>query len=119
MIRSCVEMNINDVAVSVSTIQSNERMEQTKSRIQDKQQDGQQDLVIKGKVETTVEKLNNFVEPGLSDLQFVFHEDLHEYYVTVVDPLTKEVIKEIPPKKMLDMYAAMAEYMGFFIDKKI
>ncbi len=112
-------MNVHKVGVSVSTIQSSEKTVPTMPRIQDKQQDGQQDLVTKGKVETAVEKLNNFVEPSLSDLQFVFHEDLHEYYVTVVDPLTKEVIKEIPPKKMLDMYAAMAEYMGFFIDKKI
>lgn len=111
-------MNISDV--TVSSVQSNGRPIQIKPQIQtNQQQDGQQDLVKKTEVKTTVEKLNNFIEPSLSDLQFVFHEDLHEYYVTVVDPLTKEVIKEIPPKKMLDMYAAMAEYMGFFVDKKI
>ncbi|MBC5637896.1 flagellar protein FlaG [Ornithinibacillus sp. BX22] len=73
----------------------------------------------KKQIETAVEKLNDFVEPLKTSLKFQFHEELNEYYVTVVDPNTDEVIKEIPPKKILDMYAAMGEYMGFLIDKKI
>jgi flagellar protein FlaG len=71
------------------------------------------------KVETAVKKMNDFIEPLRTNLKFQFHEELHEYYVTIVNPNTDEVIKEIPPKKMLDMYAAMAEYMGFLIDRKI
>lgn len=54
-----------------------------------------------------------------TNLQFKYHEDLNEYYVEIVDPLTNEVIKEIPPKKMLDMYAAMTSFMGIFIDLKM
>lgn len=70
-------------------------------------------------VETAVEKLNDFVEPLRTNLKFQLHEELNEYYVTIVNPNTNEVIKEIPSKKILDMYAAMGEYMGFLIDKKI
>jgi|SRR5690625_4558653 len=70
-------------------------------------------------VKTTVEKLNDFMDPVRTNLKFVFHEDLHEYYVTVINPLTDEVIREIPPKKMLDMYAAMTEFMGLLVDEKI
>ncbi len=73
----------------------------------------------KDDVKSTVEKLNDFIDPIRTNLKFVFHEDLHEYYVTVVNPLTDEVIREIPPKKMLDMYAAMTEYMGLLVDEKI
>jgi len=73
----------------------------------------------KDDVKSTVEKLNDFIDPVRTNLKFVFHEDLHEYYVTVVNPLTDEVIREIPPKKMLDMYAAMTEYMGLLVDEKI
>ncbi|WP_240458670.1 flagellar protein FlaG [Virgibacillus sp. Bac330] len=76
-------------------------------------------VVTKDKLKTAVEKLNEFIEPLRTDLRFKFHEKLNEYYVTVVNPLTDEVIKEIPPKKMLDMYADMAEYMGILIDEKI
>ncbi|MEN2467472.1 flagellar protein FlaG [Ornithinibacillus sp. JPR2-1] len=73
----------------------------------------------KKQIETAVDKLNDFIEPLKTSLKFQFHEELNEYYVAVVDPNTDEVIKEIPPKKILDMYAAMGEYMGFLIDKKI
>lgn len=70
-------------------------------------------------VETVVESMNEFIDPLQTNLKFVFHEELNEYYVAVVNPLTNEVVKEIPPKKMLDMYAAMAEFMGILIDEKI
>ncbi len=63
--------------------------------------------------------LNKFLEPTKASLKFEFHEKLEEYYVTLVDSNTKEVIREIPPKKMLDIYAAMAEFMGLIVDKKI
>lgn len=75
--------------------------------------------VNKKNVKTTVEKVNDFIDPVITNLKFIFHEDLHEYYVTVVDPITNEVIKEIPPKKMLDMYVEMAKYMGLLIDEKV
>ncbi|MFU0789769.1 flagellar protein FlaG [Cerasibacillus sp. JNUCC 74] len=75
--------------------------------------------MTKNNIKTAVTKLNEFIEPLRTDLQFTYHEKLGEYYVKVINPLTKEVIKEIPPKKMLDMYADMAEFMGILIDEKI
>ncbi|MRG84775.1 flagellar protein FlaG [Salinibacillus xinjiangensis] len=70
-------------------------------------------------VKDMTKRLNEFIEPTETSLKFEFHEKLEEYYITIVNPSTKEVIKEIPPKKMLDLYAAMAEFMGFIVDKKI
>lgn len=70
-------------------------------------------------IETVVNKLNGFIDPLRTNLKFVFHEELNEYYVTVINPITNETVKEIPSRKMLDMYAAMAEFMGILIDKKI
>lgn len=70
-------------------------------------------------VKQAVQNLNTFIEPLQTNLKFQYHEDLNEYYVEVVNLLTDEVIREIPPKKLLDMYAAMADFMGLLIDKKI
>lgn len=70
-------------------------------------------------VQTVVESLNKFLQPSKSSLKFVYHEELNEYFVTVIDDITKEVIKEIPPKKLLDLYAAMTEFVGLMVDKKI
>ncbi|WP_102028698.1 flagellar protein FlaG [Salirhabdus sp. Marseille-P4669] len=70
-------------------------------------------------VKVMSDALNKFLEPSKTSLKFEFHEKLEEYYVSIIDPTTKEVIKEIPPKKMLDIYAAMAEFIGIIVDKKI
>ncbi|SHP79138.1 flagellar protein FlaG [Mycobacteroides abscessus subsp. abscessus] len=73
----------------------------------------------KEKVSKVVDGLNEILTPLHLSLKFEFHEELNEYYVTLIDDQTKEVVKEIPSKKMLDFYAAMTEAIGLMIDKKI
>lgn len=70
------------------------------------------------RIKERVEAVNEFLVPLNSSIKFTYHEDLQEYYVELIDKDTQEVIREIPPKKFLDMYAAMAEFMGLFVDKK-
>ncbi|KIL76265.1 flagellar protein FlaG [Bacillus badius] len=80
---------------------------------------GSQRMPNKEEMEKTVQGMNDFLKPSNTHLKFEFHEKLEEYYVTMVDDVTHEVIKEIPPKKLLDMYAAMKEYLGILVDRKI
>ncbi|MFN2744442.1 MULTISPECIES: flagellar protein FlaG [Bacillus] len=70
-------------------------------------------------LQKTVEGANRLLEPTQIHLQFELHEKLNEYFVKVVDNKTNEVIREIPPKKWLDFYAAMAEFMGLIVDKSL
>lgn len=93
-----------------------------RSKVQSNGQDVElhkEPVINQDKVETVVSTLNRIMEPLQTDLKFQYHEKLNEYYVTVVNPITHEVIKEIPPKELLDKYAVMAELMGFLVDKKI
>ncbi len=75
--------------------------------------------IPKDKMEGVVEGLNKYLKQSNTALKFQYHEKLQEYYVTLVDEKTKEVVREIPPKKMLDFYAAMNEFLGLIVDKKI
>ncbi|PWA12655.1 flagellar biosynthesis protein FlaG [Pueribacillus theae] len=70
------------------------------------------------RVRERVDAVNDFLLPIDISVKFTFHEELQEYYVEVVDKNTQEVIREIPPKKFLDMYAGMAKFMGLFVDEK-
>jgi flagellar protein FlaG len=79
----------------------------------------QQDPVTKEKMESVIRGINEFLSPANTHLKFEFHDELKEYYVTIVDDNTREVIKEIPSKKVLDMHAAMTEFIGLMVDKKI
>lgn len=66
-----------------------------------------------------VNGLNEFLKPKYTTLKFKLHEESDRYYVEVIDRDTKEVIREIPEKDLLDMYAKMTELLGLFIDEKL
>ena len=51
--------------------------------------------------------------------EFSIHEKTKEIMVKVIDANTDEVIREIPPEKILDMVAAIWEAVGIFVDEKI
>ena len=65
-----------------------------------------------------VKVMNDFLEPTTTAVKFQLHEELNEYYVQVINPITEEVLKEIPNKKFLDMYASMTEFLGLMVDEK-
>lgn len=76
-------------------------------------------LIKEEQLTEVVDSMNEFLQASHTSLKFVLHDELNEYYVTLVDDVTHEVVKEIPSKKMLDMYAAMTQFVGLMVDKKI
>ncbi|GMB09120.1 flagellar protein FlaG [Thermolongibacillus altinsuensis] len=79
----------------------------------------EEEIIPKEKLEEIVKGINEFLQPSQTSLKFDLHDELKEYYVQIIDERTKEVIREIPPKKLLDIYAAMMEFVGLIVDKKI
>lgn len=75
--------------------------------------------INKEELQTKIKGLNDFLSTTKTALKFQLHEKLNEYYVTIIDENTKQVVREVPSKKLLDMYAAMQDLMGILIDKKI
>ena len=78
------------------------------------------DVYPKEQLDKAVSNFNDFIKTSPNThLKFEYHEELNEYYVTLVNDETDEVVREIPAKKMLDVFAAMTEYLGLMVDKKI
>lgn len=73
----------------------------------------------KTKIQEAVNKMNEMLEVNNSTSKFMFHEGLERYYVTVVNRDTEEVVKEIPPKKLLDAFYEMQKMLGMVVDEKI
>ncbi|KAA0966776.1 flagellar protein FlaG [Sporosarcina sp. ANT_H38] len=82
------------------------------------QADNEQQLPA-DKAKQLTDSMNTFLGSVNTQLRFQFHDKLNEYYVTIVDSTTDEVIREIPSKKLLDIHAAMREFVGLLVDKKI
>ena len=75
--------------------------------------------VSKEKLQQAVDSVNEFLQLNHSASKFVFHEGLDRYFVQVVDTETEEVVKEIPPKKLLDAFYEMQKLVGMIVDEKI
>lgn len=63
-----------------------------------------------------VEKLNKSM--ANSEAIFGFHEGTQRVTIKIVDKETKEVIKELPPEKTLDMIAKVWEMAGILVDER-
>lgn len=68
------------------------------------------------KIRKAVEKLNKNL-PN-SEAIFGIHDATNRVTIKIVDKETKEVIKEIPPEKTLDMIAKAWELAGILVDEK-
>lgn len=126
-------MKINGLASSTSSMESTQGKQMLKVEAKaliEKQQEEQQNAktkmdgeekkeLTKDDVEHIVKGMNEFLKPHFTSLNFKMHEDLDRYYVEVIDKDTKKVIREIPDKELLDMYAKMTDFLGLFIDKKL
>lgn len=78
-----------------------------------------EEVLPKDKAKRMTDSMNKFLASTTSQLKFQFHEELSEYYVTIIDTDTDEVIREIPSKKLMDIHAAMREFVGLLVDRKI
>ena len=64
-----------------------------------------------------VEKINSGQMEN-SEAVFGIHEETNRVTIKIVDKNTKEVIKELPPEKTLDMIAKVWELAGIFVNEK-
>lgn len=65
-----------------------------------------------------IKKINEELVGANRELQISIHDDTKRIIAKVVDTDTKEVIKEIPSEKLLDMFYCMMEYSGLLVDEK-
>jgi len=52
------------------------------------------------------------------NVEISYNEEVNRYAIKVLDSDTKEVVKEIPSEKTLDMFAKMLEIEGLLVDEK-
>jgi flagellar protein FlaG len=76
-------------------------------------------VVDAGQLQDFIDRLNLMLELTWYDLRFRIHEATHEIMVQVVNRDTGEVVREIPPEKILDMWAEMKRLIGMLMDKKV
>ena len=110
---------------STSSAPTAELVDKTTAVVENSQEKGNANSNEQGKdqqqltheqIRKAVERLNKNL--ANSEAVFGIHEDTNRVTIKIVDKNTKEVIKELPPEKTLDMIAKVWEMAGILIDER-
>lgn len=95
---------------AVQQIQKSETKNQNLNNNEDKE-------ISKKELDQALKKINNFLKDEHTRAEYSYYKDLKATTIKIIDEDTKEVILEVPPKKILDMVASMMRQVGL-LDKK-
>ena len=73
--------------------------------------------ISKKDLDQALNKINNFLKDEHTRAEYSYYKELKTTSIKIIDEDTKEVILEVPPKKILDMVASMMRQVGL-LDKK-
>lgn len=109
-----------DISESISKNTSAIDTKQTSGDGSDSGGNGQQQQMTPeqqaAQIKKAVEEINKRAKS--SEAIFGIHDKTNRVTIKLIDKDTKEVIKELPPEKTLDMIAKVWEMAGLLIDEK-
>lgn len=106
-----------------ANVQEVQKIDKTLNVVQDSQQKGssaeqgrEQQQPSNEQIRKAVEQMNKNMFN--SEAVFGIHEATNRVTIKIVDKDTKEVIRELPPEKTLDMIAKVWEMAGILVDER-
>ena len=82
-------------------------------------EEGQEDRFVTVDNETLKKKVGDLNRQlQTTECQYGIHEETQRVTLKIVDKETKEVLKEFPPEKTLEMIAKVWEMAGLLVDEK-
>ncbi|QBD87556.1 flagellar protein FlaG [Clostridium tetani] len=64
------------------------------------------------------DKLNKLFEDKSTYVEYEVYGKSKSITIKILDHKTKEIVKEIPPRKLIDMVDKLCELAGVFVDKR-
>ncbi|MZK49894.1 flagellar protein FlaG [Clostridium beijerinckii] len=98
----------------VQQIQNTQQVENQQQKLND---NSKVDRYTKKDLDYALKKINNFLKDENTRAEYDYYKDLKTTTIKIIDVDTKEVLLEVPPKKILDMVASMMRQVGL-LDKK-
>lgn len=113
-----VVKNLTSVATPSKEVDTKSALNEAERMDSAELQQGEKEIP-KEKIQKAVDSINDFLEVNKKAAKFVLHDGLDKYFVRLVDAETEEVIKEIPPEKLLNAFYEMQKLAGMIVDEKI
>ena len=121
-------VNVDATTASVITIQAEDEPSSSDgngSPQQQQQAAGNKQQPVMNKQETPeqlkkmIAEMNKKINKSNEEAVFGVHEETNRIMIKIQDKDTKEVIKEFPPEKTLDMIAKLWEMAGILVDERL
>ena len=111
----------NTAIVSEQIAKDNRKLATNNTNADGNDAAGQQNSNQQGQnaqIKKAVDDINKSVIGNESEAIFGIHDKTNRVTIKIVDKKTKEVIREYPPEKTLDMIAKVWEMAGIMVDEK-
>jgi flagellar protein FlaG len=72
-----------------------------------------------GELAKVVDQMNQTARVFNQTLQFAMNQDSRHIVIRVIDTVSGEVLREIPPEKMMAAAASMEAVLGLLLDRKL
>ena len=117
-------LNVDATTASVAKVQPEEEKAGSEGNGSKQQQEKQdmQDMQMPGTPEhlkKMIAEMNRKISNRNEEAVFGVHEKTNRIMIKILDKDTKEVVKEFPPEKTLDMIARVWEMAGILVDQKM
>lgn len=107
-----------NIAKAVQAMNTKETSGDSTGNTGNQAQAQQQQMDKNAQIKKAVDDINKSATGDQAEAIFGIHDKTNRVTIKIVDKKTKEVIKEFPPEKTLDMIAKVWEMAGIMVDER-
>ena len=111
-------VNVDATTAAVSQTQAQDEKGSSDGSTSQQQQTAKNSQAAPDQLKKMIEEMNKKINNSNEIAMFGIHEETNRVMIKIMDKDTKEVIKEFPPEKTLDMIAKIWEMAGILVDEK-
>lgn len=111
-------VNVDETTAAVTQAQPEDEKSSSEGNGSQQQQTMMNSQATPEHLKKMIAEMNKKINNSNEEAVFGVHEETNRIMIKILDKDTKEVIKEFPPEKTLDMIARLWEMAGILVDEK-
>ena len=111
-------VNVDETTAAVTQTQAQDEKSSSDGNASQQQQAAKNAQATPDQLKKMIEEMNKKINNSNEIAMFGIHEETNRIMIKIMDKDTKEVIKEFPPEKTLDMIAKIWEMAGILVDER-
>ena len=111
-------VNVDETTAAVTQTQAQDEKSSSDGNASQQQRAAKNAQATPDQLKKMIEEMNKKINNSNEIAMFGIHEETNRIMIKIMDKDTKEVIKEFPPEKTLDMIAKIWEMAGILVDER-